>query len=125
MLDFIFTHHLVKWDVRHWKIEHLPRTYNAIEVFHRGFESMLQYNKTNVWKILEVIHRQQALQEFTVAQKNLEAHNYKSQSRKIKKNCLCHTEKSAISVFATNCFKSVIWRSCFNLLLLICVIVLK
>ena len=71
MLDFIFTHHLVIWDVRQLTIEYLPRTYNAIEVFHRGFESMLQYNKTNVWKILEAIHIQQALQEFTVAQQKL------------------------------------------------------
>ena len=29
---------------------------------------MLQMNKPDVWKFFEAIHRQQALQEFTVAQ---------------------------------------------------------
>ena len=56
------------WNVHHRTIEHQPRTNNAIEGFHKGFESMLQMNKPYVWKFLEAIHRQQALQEFTVAQ---------------------------------------------------------
>ena len=60
--------HLTMWNGYHRTIEHLTRTNNAIEGFHRGFESSLQMNKPDVWKILEAIHRQQALQEFTVAQ---------------------------------------------------------
>ena len=55
----------LKWKVYH-TTEHLPRTNNAIG-FHRAFESMLQINKPNVWKLLEVIHRQRALREFTFA----------------------------------------------------------
>ena len=48
-------------------IEHLPRTNNAIEGFHSGFEPMLQMIKTDDWKFLEAIHCQHALQKFTVA----------------------------------------------------------
>ena len=56
------------WNADHPTIDHLPRTNNAIEAIHRGFELMLQINEPDVWKILAAIHSQQALQEFTVTQ---------------------------------------------------------
>ena len=42
-----------------------------MEDFHRGFESMLQTNKPDVWKFLEAINRKQALHEFTVTQQKV------------------------------------------------------
>ena len=65
--------HLVMWNVYHRMIESLPRTNNATG-FRRGFESMLEINKPDIWKFLEAMHRQQAIQEFTVAPKMKEAH---------------------------------------------------
>ena len=59
------------WNVYLRTVENLPRTNNALEGFHRGFESMLQAAKPDVWKFLEAIHRQQALQEFNVSQQRL------------------------------------------------------
>ena len=47
--------------------------YNAKEGFQRGFESMLQINKTDIWTFLKVIHKQQAFQEYTVAQQKGES----------------------------------------------------
>ena len=56
------------WNVYHRTVNDLPRTNNAIEGFHRGFESMLQANKPDVWRFLDAIHKQQALTEFATAQ---------------------------------------------------------
>ena len=55
----------------HRKIENLPITNNAIEGFHRCYESMPQSKKFDVWKFLEAIHRQQALEQFNVAQQKV------------------------------------------------------
>ena len=56
------------WNVYNRTVNDLPRTNNAIEGFHRGFESMLQANKPDVWRFLDAIHKQQALTEFATAQ---------------------------------------------------------
>ena len=51
------------------KVDELPRTNNAIEGFHRGFESMLQIHKPDIWKFIAAIQKQQGLQEFAYAQR--------------------------------------------------------
>ncbi len=56
------------WNVYARTVDDLPRTNNSVEGFHRGFESMLQTSKPNVWKFLEAIQRQQTLQEFSYCQ---------------------------------------------------------
>ena len=49
-------------------VNKLSRTNNAIEGFHRGFDSILQANKPDVWRFFDAIHKQQALTEFATAQ---------------------------------------------------------
>ena len=53
--------HVLMWNVYDRTVDNLPRTNNSVEGFHRGFESMLQATKPDVWKILDAIQRQQTL----------------------------------------------------------------
>ena len=59
------------WNVYFRTIDDLPRTNNALEGFHRGFESMLQMSNPDIWKFIEAIQRQQSLQSFSFAQMQL------------------------------------------------------
>ena len=71
-----------------------------VEGFHRGFESMLQINKPDVWKFLEAIHRQQALQEITVAQ-------LKEVKQVVKLLQTCHSENlfQSLAFYLCNCVR--------------------
>ena len=59
------------WNVYFRAIDDLTRTNNALEGFHRGFESMLQMSNPDIWKFIEAIQRQQSLQNFNFAQMQL------------------------------------------------------
>ena len=60
--------HVSMWNVYDRTVDNLPRTNNSVEGFHRGFESMIQATKPDVWKFLDAIQRQQTLQEFNYSQ---------------------------------------------------------
>ena len=60
--------HVSMWNVYDRAVDNLPRINNSVEGFHKGFESMLQATKPDVWKFLDAIQRQQTLQEFNYSQ---------------------------------------------------------
>ena len=118
--------HLRMWNVYHRTIQHLPRTKNAIEGFHRRFELMLQLSKPDVgnfWK--RDTNNKRFKSSPWLNKKGESGCEIKWESWQNKPNCLFCTRISTIKNFASNCFKHVILRNCFNLLLFICVIVLE
>lgn len=46
----------------------LPKTNNAIEGWHRGFEQQISSEHPNIWKFVEAIQREQSLHELQVEQ---------------------------------------------------------
>lgn len=62
------TFHIDKWNVYERTVEDLPRTNNAIEGWHRGFQSNVGAFHPNIWKFLDVLRREQGLNELKITQ---------------------------------------------------------
>lgn len=56
------------WNCYNGTIEDLPKTNNSVEGWHRAFSSLLASNHPIIWKCIEGIRKEQALNELKITQ---------------------------------------------------------
>ncbi|ODM88747.1 hypothetical protein Ocin01_17935 [Orchesella cincta] len=59
---------IAEWNYFHRVAEDLARTNNAVEGWHRGFQSQLGAAHPTIWKFIETIRKQQSLNELQMEQ---------------------------------------------------------
>ena len=64
-------------------MEGSPKTNNAVEGWHRAFNSALSANHVTVWKFINMLKREQSLQETKMEQQTAGAPKKKGKSIKI------------------------------------------
>ncbi|XP_031350480.1 uncharacterized protein LOC116176146 [Photinus pyralis] len=58
----------VMWNCYNSVLENLPKTNNALEGWHRGFQEMVGGNHPNIWKFVNALKKEQSLNELRIEQ---------------------------------------------------------
>ena len=56
------------WNVFHRTFDELPRTNNSIEGWHRNFQTTVGVNHPSLWRFLDVLKQEEALNRVTILQ---------------------------------------------------------